>query len=48
MKNFVSFALVALAFAALLGFGVWWERYKFHDCRKVGHSRLYCVMDIGK
>lgn len=39
--------LVVLAFIALIGFGVWWEVYKYHDCRNVGHAKLYCIMKIG-
>lgn len=22
--------------------------YKFNDCKKVGHSTFYCIMDMGK
>jgi hypothetical protein len=25
-----------------------WQSFKYHECKKVGHSTLYCVMDIGK
>lgn len=26
---------------------LWWPIYKYHDCKRVGHSTLYCVMDVG-
>lgn len=41
-------AIYILTFLGILGLGIWWQVYKFSDCRNVGHSRLYCVMDIGK
>lgn len=45
----MSKVLAAIAlFILFIGLMVWWDVYKFHDCRKVGHSMLYCVMDIGK
>lgn len=25
-----------------------WEKYNYDDCRKVGHSFMYCLMKIGK
>lgn len=37
-----------LLVVGLLGFGIWWETYRFHDCRSVGHSRLYCIAEIGE
>lgn len=24
------------------------ERYKYHDCKKVGHSTMYCIFNIFK
>lgn len=37
-----------LLFAALLATGVWWEVYKYQDCKMVGRSTLYCVMRVGQ
>lgn len=39
---------VSLIVLILLVLMMWWPIYKYHDCRKVGHSILYCVVDIGK
>lgn len=25
-------------------FGVWWEVYRYLDCRKVGHTVVYCLL----
>ena len=36
--------------AGILGFImllVWWQVYKFNDCKMVGHSTLYCIAKIG-
>lgn len=32
----------------LLGLSLWWQIYAFNDCKKVGHSTLYCLGRIGK
>lgn len=37
-----------VAAVAIFGLGIWWEIYKFNDCRMVGHSQLYCVGSIGR
>lgn len=34
-------------FAVMLGLAIWWQVYRYHDCKNVGHSTLYCVMNIG-
>lgn len=34
-------------FAALIGGCAWWKVYAYHDCKRVGHSALYCVIRIG-
>ncbi len=40
-----------LAFAAVvltvIGLGVWWQMFRFRECRGVGHSLLYCVLMAG-
>jgi nitrogen fixation-related uncharacterized protein len=33
---------------AVAGLTIWWQVYKFGDCKNVGHSTLYCVIDFGK
>lgn len=38
-------ALVLLLFLISLGIG--WRVYKYQDCIKVGHSKLYCIFDSG-
>ena len=43
-----SLAAYALTIGALIALAAWWGVYKFHDCKKVGHSTLYCMLDIGK
>jgi len=48
MKDFGLVAIIVLIFVGLIGLGIWWDVYKYGDCRKVGHSKLYCIMDIGK
>jgi hypothetical protein len=39
--------LVGLITVAILLAAVSCERWKYKECRKVGHSALYCVTQIG-
>lgn len=34
-------------FVLLLSLGVSYKVYKYKDCLKVGHSKFYCIMEIG-
>lgn len=47
MKNGLQIIGVAIGISLIVAFGSWWEIYKYHDCKKVGHSGLYCVVKIG-
>jgi|FreactcultuFSWF8_1027224.scaffolds.fasta_scaffold02437_10 hypothetical protein len=38
--------LVIIAIALIAGICI--EVYKFKDCKKVGHTSLYCFLDAGK
>ena len=35
----------ALFLAACLTFGGWAWIYSYHDCMKVGHTKLYCILN---
>lgn len=39
---FYAFIILFLASS-----GIWWEVYKYNDCINVGHSKLYCIFNIG-
>ena len=38
----------ALVLLVLIGLTCAWQVYAYHDCLKVGHSRLYCIGRIGR
>ena len=40
--------LIVLLFIPLIGLAIWWGKYKYHDCLKVGHTKTYCILDLGK
>lgn len=44
MKPFGAIVLFVLAIAAT---GCW-QAYAYQDCLKVGHSKVYCIMRMGK
>ena len=39
-----------MVFATLLlvAIAAWWQVYRYHDCKAVGHQTLYCIGSIGK
>lgn len=46
-NEYLQFLAGLILILCFIGLPIWWTIYKFKDCRKVGHSTLYCVMDIG-
>ncbi len=32
----------------LLVSGIWCAHYRYVDCLKVGHTKMYCIMSMGK
>lgn len=28
-------------------FVLWWSNYAYNDCLKVGHTKTYCVFNLG-
>ncbi len=48
MKNILGFIGAAILIVVLFSLGIWWQIYRFHDCRKVGHSLTYCILTVGK
>jgi uncharacterized membrane protein len=37
-----------LVVLVVIGFAVAWRVFEYRECRKVGHSCLYCVTHIGR
>ena len=35
--------IILVVISVLLVATGWWNYYKYQDCLKVGHSKLYCV-----
>jgi hypothetical protein len=40
--------MVIGAIAAVLLIAAAYPVFKYHECRKVGHGKFYCVMEMGK
>lgn len=47
IKEFTKIIAILILFSITLSLIIWWPIYKYIDCKKVGHTMLYCVMDIG-
>lgn len=47
MKSLAYMLGILVIIAAVVIGPVWWRVYRYNDCRRVGHSRLYCVLDNG-
>jgi hypothetical protein len=43
----MKYVFYTMIFVALIGGGIWWKTYAYHDCKHVGHSTLYCIVRIG-
>lgn len=43
MRRLVNAIVIVVAAAVILTLLLWWPIYKYNDCRRVGHSVLYCV-----
>jgi hypothetical protein len=39
--------LAIVAVIAFFALAFLWERFKYHECKKVGHGTFYCVMTSG-
>ncbi len=48
MKDWLKVIGMVLGVILLFGVGCAWQIYAFKDCKKVGHSTLYCIGKIGK
>jgi len=48
MKNIYSGIGYVLILIIVISLAVWWGKYKYNDCLKVGHSKTYCILDLGK
>jgi hypothetical protein len=48
MKKLLSKLAIVLGILLLIYTAFWWAAYKYRDCLKVGHSKTYCVLDMGK
>lgn len=34
----------AIIILAIIAVGIWWQMFRWDECRMVEHSRLYCAM----
>lgn len=48
MTDGLKMIVFLLTIVLMIGSAIWWEIYKFQDCKKVGHSTLYCLFSSGK
>jgi hypothetical protein len=46
MKLYVGIAVLLLV--GVFAIDIWWARYKYQDCLRVGHTKTYCILDVGK
>jgi len=44
MRGLILYLIIC---AIAIGVAIWWLPYKYHDCLKVGHSKAYCIMQLG-
>lgn len=44
----IKLIAIIVGFTILLTSAIWCAHYRYVDCLKVGHTKLYCMMTIGK
>jgi hypothetical protein len=44
MKQTIIASIVVLIIAAVPAYLI--ERYKYHDCKNVGHTTMYCIFNM--
>lgn len=42
-KDYSGIFIVVMV-VTILALSVWWEHYKYGECKKVGHSTFYCLV----
>lgn len=48
IKDFLLRFFCIAFIVGVLGFIIWWSFYKYRDCLHVGHTKTYCILDMGK
>lgn len=47
MKDSLFLIFFSLLVISIIGVPTYFiEKYKYQDCKKVGHTKTYCVLDI--
>jgi len=41
MKDYILVIVAFVAFVGFVGLTIWWQVYKYQDCKRVGHSTVY-------
>lgn len=44
MKDNLYLITLLLVIGLMIFLGISWEVYRYKDCRKVGHTKLYCAL----
>jgi len=45
MKDEIIVPAIIIIIICILG--IWIDVYKYKDCKKVGHSKMYCILSFG-
>jgi len=48
MNRIIKLILFVVVITIFVTSGIWIEMYRFKDCKKVGHTALYCILNLGK
>ncbi len=43
IQSFLAVILLVSVLSTLVNLLINWEIYKYGDCRKVGHTKIYCL-----
>ena len=40
--------LMSIIIILVIIFASWWLPYKYNDCIEVGHTKTYCIIQLGR
>lgn len=48
LQSLLTGAIYVVFAAAIVALAIWWQMFRWQECRHVGHSTLYCILAGGR
>lgn len=40
--------LITVLAVIVIGGAIWYQKFRFDECIKVGHTRMYCILETNR